>query len=68
MAPRNKRGDDYSEAEIQDRLRRTLAGAFSGPPTPLKAIPKRSGESRRLAKKAASSAAAANGKSGRPKP
>lgn len=35
----------------EDKLARLLQGAFSGPPTPLKAIPKENGESR--AKKAA---------------
>jgi hypothetical protein len=30
----------------QRRLQKILQGAFSGPPTPLKDIPKRNGESR----------------------
>jgi len=34
----------YSEKETQERLQRTLKGAFSGPPTPLKEIPTRTGE------------------------
>lgn len=32
--------------ETQHRLDAVLRGAFDGPPTPLKDIPKRSGESR----------------------
>jgi hypothetical protein len=32
----------------QQRLQSILQGAFSGPPTPLKDIPKRNGESRQL--------------------
>jgi hypothetical protein len=35
----------------QDRLAAILRGAFSGPPTPLKAIPKRNGKTRVAAKK-----------------
>jgi hypothetical protein len=38
--------DQYSEQETQRRLEAILRGAFSGPPTPLKDIPKRNGESR----------------------
>lgn len=33
------------------RLQRILKGAFSGPPTPLKDIPTKSGESRKLRRK-----------------
>jgi hypothetical protein len=40
---------DTSEAE--QRLRKILQGAFSGPPTSLKDIPKRNGESRSIARK-----------------
>jgi hypothetical protein len=32
--------------ESEQRLQKLLQGAFSGPPTPLKNIPKRNGESR----------------------
>jgi hypothetical protein len=32
--------------ETEQRLQKILQGAFSGPPTPLKDIPTRSGESR----------------------
>jgi hypothetical protein len=39
------------QKEIQGRLQSILRGAFSGPPTPLKDIPKKSGESRHQAKK-----------------
>jgi hypothetical protein len=34
--------------DTQQRLQSILRGAFSGPPTPLKDIPTRSGESRQL--------------------
>jgi hypothetical protein len=34
--------------ETQQRLASILKGAFSGPPTPLKDIPTRTGESRQL--------------------
>jgi hypothetical protein len=37
--------------ETNQRLQKLLQGAFSGPPTPLKAIPKKNGESRRIGKK-----------------
>ena len=43
-----------TEAEL--RLEKTLRGAFAGPPTPLKDIPKKTGESRQKALKGASSA------------
>jgi hypothetical protein len=35
----------------QQRLQKILQGAFSGPPTPLKDIPTRWGESRKLKRK-----------------
>jgi hypothetical protein len=34
--------------ETEQRLQKILKGAFSGPPTPLKDIPTKSGESRQL--------------------
>lgn len=37
--------------ETEQRLQKILQGAFAGPPTPLKDIPKKSGESRKLANK-----------------
>ena len=40
--------DQYSEQEKQQRLEAILRGAFAGPPTPLKDIPTRAGESRQL--------------------
>jgi hypothetical protein len=43
--------DQYDPAETEQRLQKILQGAFSGPPTPLKDIPKRSGESRKLTRK-----------------
>jgi hypothetical protein len=36
----------YGSKETERRLRKMLRGAFSGPPTPLKDIPTKSGESR----------------------
>jgi hypothetical protein len=41
-----KDNDQYSDKEAQHRLKSALRGAFSGPPTPLKSIPKKNGESR----------------------
>jgi hypothetical protein len=35
----------------QQRLKRILDGAFAGPPTPLKDIPKKNGDSRSLERK-----------------
>jgi hypothetical protein len=40
MSPKQPTIDD------EQRLQRLLTGAFSGPPTPLKDIPKHDGESR----------------------
>lgn len=37
---------------LNERLSAILRGAFSGPPMPLKAIPKRNGKPRAAAKKA----------------
>jgi hypothetical protein len=42
--------DKFSDAETERRMQSLLQGAFSGPPTPLKDIPKRDGESRSIAK------------------
>jgi len=46
----NKDGP-YSAEETEQRLQKILQGAFSGPPTPLKDIPTKSGESRSLKRK-----------------
>ena len=46
--------------ETQQRLRKILQGAFSGSPTPLKRIPKKSGESRTAKARSASGANARN--------
>jgi hypothetical protein len=43
--------DSFRAEEAQRRLQKALKGAFSGPPTPLKDIPKKDGESRRIGKK-----------------
>jgi hypothetical protein len=40
--------DQHSDKEAKRRLEVALRGAFSGPPTSLKDIPKKSGESRSL--------------------
>jgi hypothetical protein len=45
-------GDDqHSAEETEQRLQKILQGAFSGPPTPLKDVPTRNGESRKLKRK-----------------
>jgi hypothetical protein len=41
----------FDEEEAEQRLQKILQGAFSGPPTPLKDIPTRHGESRQLERK-----------------
>jgi hypothetical protein len=43
--------DQRSPEETEQRLQKLLEGAFSGPPKPLKAIPKRNGESRAAARR-----------------
>jgi hypothetical protein len=43
--------EQYTLVETQRRLRSILKGAFSGPPTPLKDIPKKSGEPRKSKRK-----------------
>ena len=40
-----------ADEETEQRLQKTLQGAFSGPPTPLKDIPTRDGKSRKLKRK-----------------
>jgi hypothetical protein len=45
------------DKDVQERLSKILAGAFSGPPTPLKAIPKKDGGKRSGPEKKASNAA-----------
>jgi hypothetical protein len=51
MAAKQSTDDHYSAEETEQRLQKTLQGAFSGPPTPLKDIPTRNGESRSLKRK-----------------
>ena len=62
MPRRDPPEDNLSASEQKRRLEATLRGAFAGSPTPLKDIPTREGESRRLERKkrpkAASSASA----------
>jgi hypothetical protein len=43
--------DQSNTEKSAERLQKLLQGAFSGPPTPLKNIPKKNGESRRIGKK-----------------
>lgn len=40
-----------ADPKTDPRLQKILKGAFSGPPTPLKDIPTKSGESRKLRRK-----------------
>jgi hypothetical protein len=47
-----KQSEDSAERETARRLGSILQGAFSGPPTPLKDIPTRHGETRKLERKA----------------
>lgn len=47
----DKDSPQYLSAKVEQRLRRLLQGAFAGPPTPLKDIPKRDGESRSIGQK-----------------
>jgi hypothetical protein len=51
-----KKPEFYSEQEVQRRLKSALRGAFSGPSTPLKRIPKKNGESRSSKARGASGA------------
>jgi hypothetical protein len=48
MARQRDNDEQYSDKETQRRLNAILHGAFSGPPTPLKDIPTRHGESRKM--------------------
>ena len=43
---RKKEESSQSDADAQQRLKAILQGAFSGPPTPLKEVPTRSGKKR----------------------
>jgi len=54
--------DHYSDDETEQRLQKALRGAFNGPPTPLKDIPTRHGESRKLRRISAGGASSANAK------
>lgn len=45
-----KTDNEFDSKETQRREREILRGAFGGPPTPLKNIPKRNGESRAIGK------------------
>ena len=61
-----KQADHYSEQEKQRRLHAALQGAFRGPATPLDAIPKRNGESRKKAQQKVSGVSAASAKTSVP--
>jgi len=58
--------DQYNAKEIERRLQKTLQGAFSGPPTPLKDILTRDGESRKT-RRTTSGASSASAKSVSPR-
>lgn len=58
--------DQFGAGETTQRLRAVLRGAFEGPPTPLKDIPKRSGESRAVRQKQPRRAKRASAKTARP--
>jgi hypothetical protein len=49
--PKEDPDQSGKKEEVEQRLKRVLQGAFSGPPTPLKDIPTRWGESRKLKSK-----------------
>jgi hypothetical protein len=42
-----KSSNSFDNKEVEQRLQKILRGAFSGPPTPLKAVPKKNGVSRK---------------------
>lgn len=50
--PRNLHNDEFSVSEVREREQKILRGAFAGSPTPLKDIPKASGEPRSKLKSA----------------
>jgi len=52
--------DQFGPKETKRRLEKALQGAFSGPPTPLKNIPKKSGEPRVIKARSASGGNARN--------
>jgi hypothetical protein len=54
--------DQYGAKETKQRTQTILRGAFAGPPTPLDAIPKKNGESRKKAQRKASSASVSSAK------
>lgn len=56
MAPKQS-DDSFTEQEAARRLETILKGAFKGPPTPLKAVPTRAGDERRLSRKPAKASA-----------
>lgn len=43
--------DQYTKQQVRRRFDAILRGAFAGSPTPLKDIPKKSGESRKTRRK-----------------
>jgi hypothetical protein len=47
---RKQSDDSFSEDETLQRIGAVLRGAFAGPPTPLKEIPKRNGKQRKVGK------------------
>lgn len=51
MADPRGSNEQHGAVETKQRLRKILRGAFAGPPTPLKDIPKKTGESRAVKRK-----------------
>jgi hypothetical protein len=56
--------DEHDAEETKRRMQKVLQGAFSGPPTPLKDIPTREGESRRTRRPKAAPASSSGAKRG----
>src|SRR5258706_1148954 len=50
MSKTDSEADQYPPKEAEQRLKAILRGAFSKPPTPLKAVPTRHGQKRRQVK------------------
>lgn len=50
--PAKQSDDSYSQSETAQRMDKVLRGAFAGPPTPLKKIPKVNGDTRSIARRA----------------
>lgn len=62
---KNVNPEIFTSSEARRRIRAILGGAFSGPPTPLKEIPKKNGEPRSQRRRATKRRASSTAKSGR---